>query len=265
MGLDSLSSVTCTIEDGLARITLAAPERGNPLDGALCRDLRTLANVLPERDDVRAVLLASSGRFFSVGGDVKAMARDRAALPGIVREWTVDLHAAIGRLMRMRAPIVAAVHADVAGGSVSLVAAADIVVATETARFTAAFPMLGFCADSGSTVTLTQRMGLSRAKRFLMLSETLDAVAAERAGLVDIVTAADAVAAKAEAIAIGLAQGPTLAYGGIKQTMLRARTQAIEAQMEEEAQTLAGLARSDDAWEGLTAFVEKRKPRFQGR
>jgi len=103
--------------------------------------------------------------------------------------------------------------------------------------------MIGFSADSGSTITLSQRMGFSRAKRFLLLSETIDAAEAQRAGLVDFVTASESLMPHAEAMALKLAAGPTLAYSGIKQTMLRARTQGLESQMEEEAQTLAAIAR----------------------
>ena len=118
MKLDSLNSIECVVDDGLARVTLNQPERGNPIDQAFCKEIKELAVELSERDDVRAVLLAARGRLFSVGGDIKSFARDRSALPRIVKSWTADLHSAIARFMRMPAPVVAAVHADVAGGSV---------------------------------------------------------------------------------------------------------------------------------------------------
>ena len=135
---------------------------------------------------------------------------------------------------------------------------------TELQSHYAAFPAIGFSADSGSTVTLSQRMGVARAKRFLLLSETIDAAEAQRVGLVDFVTTSQALMPQAEATALELAAGPTLAYGGIKQTMLRARVQGLESQLEEEAQTLAAIARSDDVWEGLDAFKTKRLPAFRG-
>ena len=265
MAFDHFKAVTCTVRDGLARVTLVQAERGNPLDGDLCHELRIVADALSNDATVRAVLLTAQGRFFSVGGDVKSMAKDRAGVAALVLAWTGELHTALSRLMRLNAPLVAAVQGSVAGGSVSLAAAADIVLCAETAKFTAAFPMLGFSADSGSTVTLTRRMGPARAKRFLMLSETLDAAAAQAAGLVDVVCAPDALAAEAEALAQKLATGPTLAYGAIKELMARAASQSAETQMEDESQMLARMARTEDAWEGLTAFVEKRKPRFQGK
>jgi 2-(1,2-epoxy-1,2-dihydrophenyl)acetyl-CoA isomerase len=250
----NFSSIEYAVSDGLAHVTLNRPDRGNPIDQTFCREIKELAVELSERDDVRAVLLAAKGRFFSVGGDIKSFARDRSAIPGIVKNWTTDLHSAIVRLMRMSAPVVAAVQGDVAGGSVSLVASADIVFAADTVKFTAAFPTIGFSADSGSTITLSQRMGLSRAKRFLLMSETLNTRAALDCGLIDFVTTSDRLMAEAQAAAEKFATGATLAYGGIKQTMFKARSQGTESQMEDEAQTLATVSRSDDAWKGLALF-----------
>jgi 2-(1,2-epoxy-1,2-dihydrophenyl)acetyl-CoA isomerase len=263
--LSELTRMECGIEDGLAHVVLNSPERGNPIDGAFAHELKAVADLLSDHTGVRAVLITARGRFFSVGGDIRAFAEDRAALPGIIRAWTSDLHAAIVRLMRMQAPVVTAVHGNVAGGSVSFAAAADIVYAAKGVKFSAAFPGIGFNADSGSTVTLPQRMGFSRAKRFLMMAETLDADAARDAGLVDFVTSPETLFAEAEAAAKRFASGATRAYGGIKQTMLRARMQGVETQLEDEAETLARVSQSDDAWEGITAFLEKRKAAFRGR
>lgn len=260
-----LETMRCQIEDGLARIVLTQAERGNPIDGDMGRDLCDLTARLTMRPDVRAVLLTSEGRFFSVGGDIRSFLKDRDALPGNVIAWTATLHMAVSRLQRMNAPVVCAVQGDVAGGSVALAAAADVLLAADGVRFNAAFAMIGYCADSGSTVALASRMGQSRAKRFLLLSEVLTATEAQAAGLVDFVHPAAALAAEAQAIACRLAAGPTLAYGEIKRTMMSARTTPLESQLENEAQALARIAGTDDAWEGLSAFGERRKPQFRGR
>jgi len=266
MTLDGLTTMTCSIEDGLARLTLARPERGNPIDGAFSRELRDLAVAFQTRGDVRAVLLtAAPGKAFSVGGDIRSFVADRSALPKLVLDWTADLHSALARFQRMDAPVVCAVDGAAAGGSVSLVASADIVYASDTSSFASAFASIGFSADSGSTLTLSVRMGLQRAKRFVLLSEVLKAGEACEAGLVDFVLPAADVAAAAEATARRLAAGPTKAYGGIKRTFLSARTEGLEAQLEHEAQTLAALSVTDDAWEGLMGFTQKRRPEFRGR
>lgn len=261
----AMESLTCNIEDGIARVRLTQAERGNPFDGPFCRDMCDLATELSCRDDVRAVLLTAEGRFFSVGGDIRSFTKDLSQLPRIVKAWTADVHMAIVRLQRMNAPVVCAVHGDVAGGAVSLAAMSDILIAAEGVKFNAAFSMIGFCADSGSTVSLTNRMGLSRAKRFLLLSEVLEAREAAAAGLVDYVVPAAELSAKAEELARTLAAGPTLAYGAIKRTIMSARHDSFEAQLEHEAQSLSALASTEDAREGLMAFAERRKPRFKGR
>src|SRR2546429_7781444 len=108
---------------------------------------------LSERDDVRSVLISARGRLFSVGGDLAALASRGAALPATIKSWTADLHTAIVRMVRMRAPVVVAVACHVAGGSVSLVGAADFVVVWKSARISSAFAEIGFTPPSGSTPT----------------------------------------------------------------------------------------------------------------
>jgi 2-(1,2-epoxy-1,2-dihydrophenyl)acetyl-CoA isomerase len=255
----------CEITDGLARVILNRPDRGNPIDGEFCREFSLGMAEISEREDVRAVLMCARGKLFSVGGDLAALGVQGTALPATIKTWTADFHAAIVRMARMRAPVVAAVHGHVAGGSVSLMAAADLVVIGKSARITSAFARIGFSPDSGSTTTLTARMGPMRARRFFLMAETLDADAALSAGLVDFVVDDGAVVAEAERIAREFACGPTEAYGGIKRLFLQASNRSLESQLEDEAQTLAAISKTADAREGIKAFQEKRKPVFAGR
>ena len=258
-------SFECAIDGGLAHIVLNQPDRGNPIDGDFCREFSLCMAELSERADVRSVLISARGRLFSVGGDLTALASRGAALPATIKSWTADLHTALVRMVRMRAPVVVAVHGNVAGGSVSLMAAGDLVVIGKSARISSAFAKIGFTPDSGSTTTVTRRIGPARAKRFFLLGETMDADAALSAGLVDYVVDDGAVLAEAEKMARELAAGPTEAYGGIKRLFLQAPDRPIESQMEDEAQTLAAISRTDDAQEGVRAFKEKRKPKFTGK
>ena len=199
MGLATpTTSFECTISDGLAHIVLNQPDRGNPIDGDFCREFNLCMAELSERDDVRSVLISARGKLFSVGGDLVALAARGDALPQTIKIWTSDLHAAIVRMVRMRAPVVMAVQGNVAGGSVSLMAAGDLVVIGKSARISAAFARIGFTPDSGSTTTVTRRIGPSRARRFFLMSETMDADAALSAGLVDFVVDDDAVLKEAE-------------------------------------------------------------------
>jgi 2-(1,2-epoxy-1,2-dihydrophenyl)acetyl-CoA isomerase len=248
----STKSFECTIDGGLAHIVLNQPERGNPIDGDFCREFNLCIAELSERADVRSVLISARGRLFSVGGDLMSLVRQGDALPRTIKAWTTDLHMAIARMVRMRAPVIAAVQGNVAGGSVSLMAAADLVVMAESARISSAFSRIGFSPDSGSTTTVTRRIGVARARRFFLLAETLDAGTALSLGLV-------------ERMARELAAGPTEAYGAIKRLFSQTLDRSLESQLEEEAQTLAAISRTADAREGVAAFVEKRKPVFSGK
>src|SRR5216683_1288399 len=235
MGLTiATTSFDRAIDGGLAHIVLNQPDRGNPIDGDFCREFSLCMAELSERDDVRSVLISARGRLFSVGGDL-------AALAATIKSWTADLHTAIVRMVRMRAPVVAAVHGNEAGGSVSLMAAADLVVIGKSARISSAFAKIGFTPDSGSTTTVTRRIGPARARRFFLLAETMDAGAALSTGLVDYVVNDDVVVAEAEKIARELASGPTEAYGGIKRLFLQTPNRSLESQLEDEAQTLPWL------------------------
>lgn len=250
------------VSEGVATLTFADAARGNPIDGTLCAEIGEAAIRLSEDPAVRCVLLAAEGRAFSYGGDIASFVGDLDALPTNIKRWTLSLHSGIARLQRMNAPVVAAVHGVCAGGMAAIVAGADVVVAAEDARFVSAFAGIGFSSDSGSTVMYARRMGIARARRFLLMNETLDAQGALAAGLVDEV-ATDHLG-RAETIAAQLAAGPTLAFGEMRRLLTSVEDQPLETQLELEAQALARMAATRDAREGLTAFAERRKPVFGG-
>jgi 2-(1,2-epoxy-1,2-dihydrophenyl)acetyl-CoA isomerase len=210
------------------------------------------------------VLLRADGANFSVGGDLKAFHPVRDNLGPLVRGWTADLHMGLQRAWQLPVPIVAAVQGFAMGGGVALLAGCDVVIAGQSTRIGSAFAQLGFSCDSGSTITLTARMGLARARRFVLLAEVLASDEALGAGLVDRVVADDKLQDEALALARQLAAGPTRAYGEIKRLFLRAGTAQMEAQLEDEALTLARVSSTADAQEGIAAMMEKRKPRFRG-
>src|SRR5258708_8689094 len=152
MGLAiATKSFECAIDGGLAHIVLNQPDRGNPIDGDFCREFSLCMAELSERDDVRSVLMSARGRLFSVGGDLASLASRGVALPATIKSWTADLHTAIVRMVRMRAPVVAAVHCNVAGGSGSLIAAAGLGVFCKKARISSAFAKFGFCPHTHSS------------------------------------------------------------------------------------------------------------------
>jgi 2-(1,2-epoxy-1,2-dihydrophenyl)acetyl-CoA isomerase len=261
----SYESIDLSIDDGLARVVLNQPGLGNPFNEVFCREWADLANELSGRNDVRAVLISAAGKFFSVGGDIGMFVGHLDDLPAGIRQWTVGLHMGMARLARLDAPVVAAVHATAAGGAVALVAGCDLVYAARSAAFGAAYTSIGYSVDAGASFNLASRMGLARARRFVLGGETLKADDAAAAGLVDYVVDDGQVLAEAEKAARRLASGPTRAYGEIRRLFRTSLSQPFEAQLEDEAQAIARMAGTDDAREGIRAFVEKRKPKFIGK
>jgi 2-(1,2-epoxy-1,2-dihydrophenyl)acetyl-CoA isomerase len=147
----------------------------------------------------------------------------------------------------------------------AFVASCDLVIASTAARFVAAYAGIGYSCDASASISLARRLGLQRARRFLLLNETLDAEAAVTAGLADELVEADRLEARASELADLLAAGPTRAFGEIRRLLLSANDQPLETQLELEAQALARMAATADAREGLAAFAERRPPTFTGR
>lgn len=258
-------SIELDIQDGLARIVLNQPEIGNPFNEVFCREWGDVANELSERSDLRAVLISAKGKFFSVGGDVAMFADNLDQLPAKIKQWTVGLHMGMARLARLDAPVVIAVHATAMGGAVALAAGCDLVYSARSASFGAAYASLGYSVDAGASFSLASRMGLARARRYVLCAEMLKADEAAAVGLVDFVIDDDAVLIEAEKAALRLARGPTRAYGEIRRLFRTSLARPFEAQLEDEAQSLARMGGTADAREAITAFVQKRKPNFIGK
>ena len=260
-----LTAFTFEIKEGVAHVTLSQSERGNPFDERFAEEFDWLATECTVRPEVRAVLIDAKGRFFSVGGDLNELSRNRDHLARFVSKATSNLHMGISRFARMNAPVVTAVHGLAAGGAVALIAGADFALASKAAKFYAAFAGIGIISDSGGSYFLPRRMGARRAAQFYMLNETLSADEAAAAGLVSRVVEADALETEAWTLAKRLAEGPTLAYGEAKNLLLSTFEADLEGQLEAEARAMARVTRTDDAFNALRAVLAKQKPTFEAR
>jgi 2-(1,2-epoxy-1,2-dihydrophenyl)acetyl-CoA isomerase len=188
------------VEDGVARLTLARPPR-NPIDLPTARDLMRAAIRCDEDERVRAVLISAEGAAFSAGGGIGEFVGAGDELPGLLKEMTVYLHAAVSRLVRSRTPVVCAVGGAVAGGGLSLVLALDLVIAAESASFHYGYSRIGLSPDRSSTYFLPRLLGTRRALEFALTSRPLSAEEAREWGLVNRVV----VDTELEEIASGLA------------------------------------------------------------
>lgn len=260
----STTATALSIENGIARLRFTDAANANPINRRLCDELCDRAIELSSRADVRVVLVTAEGKHFGFGGDIAHFTAQGDQLPAEIKRMTAPLHSAIARLQRMDAPMVVAVQGVCAGGSAAFAAGCDVVVSADSARWVAAYTGIGYSTDASATVMFSRRMGLAKARNFLLRNQTLDAQAALAAGLVDELVPAEQLLAHAEQIAQQFAKGPTKAFGEVRRLLLSVQDQPLETQLELEAQALARVAATADAREGLASFNEKRKPRFTG-
>ena len=258
------TTLTLTRDAGIARITLNRPEAMNALDEMMARELLAAATACDDDRAVRVVVIAGAGRAFSVGGDLKSFTAQGEALPTHLKDVTTYAHAAVSRLARMRAPVLAVVHGAAAGFGMSLVAACDLAIAADGAKFTLAYTRVGLTPDGSSSYSLPRILGMKRALELALTNPTLDAAQARDWGLVNWVVPADELDAEATRIATDLAAGPTSAFAGAKALMRSGGSESLESQMERETRAISDIARTADAREGIAAFLEKRAASFSG-
>src|SRR6267154_3138951 len=249
------------VRDNVAHVTLNRPQGGNALDLEMAKQLMAAALRCEAVESVRAVLLQGAGKSFCAGGDVKVFAAQEQ-LPQYLREITSYLHLAVSRFARVDAPVIAAVHGSAAGGGFSLAISCDLVLAAESATFLMAYSKIGMAPDGGSTYFLPRLVGLKRAMELALTNRVLSAREACEWGIVTEVVPPDSLAARAEALARTLAQGPTGAFGSAKRLLHEGWNQTLETQMELESRAIAEAGGTADGQEGIRAFVEKRKAKF---
>jgi 2-(1,2-epoxy-1,2-dihydrophenyl)acetyl-CoA isomerase len=252
--------------DGIARLRLNRPEASNGMNVDLLRALHEAVLVCHADQTVRVVLLTGAGRNFCAGGDVKTFESKGAGLPDYLREATAWLQLATAAIIQLRVPVIAAVQGFAAGGGgLGLVCASDIVVAGRSAKFFSGAVRVGMAPDGGSSVTLTQLVGLRQALRILLTNPTITAAEALDMGLVTEVVDDDALNERADELAAQLADLPTQALSATKRLVWSGVGQSVEQRLAEEARTVSELSGTADALEGLRAVIERRPPRFTGR
>ncbi|WP_221176393.1 enoyl-CoA hydratase/isomerase family protein [Nocardioides marmorisolisilvae] len=251
--------VSYAFSDGIARITLDDGDRGNPIHPDSVAALRDAVR-RSGTDGARVILLSATGRFFSVGGDIAKFgaAEDISAF---VDDLAEDLHRTVSELVRSPAIVVSAVHGMAAGAGFPLAAAADVVLAARSAKFTLGYTKIGFSVDGGTSL-LVHSLGLHRALRLALLNDVITADEAYAAGLVARVVEDDQLAATAEAIAVQLASGSATAQAATKQLLRAVAEESPESVLRAESLSIRARAAEPDGREGVRAFLEKRPATF---
>jgi len=255
------------VNENVATLTFNRPEVMNALTFEIYAQLRDLFETLRYDDDVRAIVLTGSGDNFCSGGDVyeiigellKRNMKDHL-------EFTRMTGAVVQNMRLLGKPIIAALHGMTAGAGAVIALAADLRVASDKARIAFLFTKVGLTgADMGAAYLLPRVIGLGRATELLMLGDTIDAVTAERYGLVNRVVPHDELLSAATTWAKRLAQGPTFALSMTKHLINRELSMDLVSAIEAEAQAQALLLVGEDHQRFFEAFKAKEKPKFIGR
>src|SRR5437868_2179018 len=255
-------SIDFTTDGSVARITLNRPDRLNSFTRAMHEELR---DALARLGEARVVVLTGAGRGFCAGQDLN----DRAVAPGEAVDLGKTVEACWNPLIRtltsLPQPVIARVNGVAAGAGANIALACDIVVAAKSAKFIQSFSAIGLIPDSGGTWALPRLVGQARALGLALTGEPLAAEEAEQWGLIWKAVEDEALDAEVNAIANKLASLPPLGLAAIKEMIRSSWQYSLDEELLRQAGAMRRLGFTDDYREGVTAFLEKRQPKFTGR
>lgn len=255
-------SVRLTRKDGVATVLLDRPDKLNALSAEMYHDLARHCAELGADDEVRAVILTGAGRAFCAGGDVGSMG-GYDVVAG--RKRSKSHQQMIVALHNLEKPVIAAVRGPAAGIGFSLALACDLIIASESAYFLAAFKNVGIPPDGGAVFFLTQHLGIARAKEIAYTARRVLAQEAKEMGFVMKVVPDARLEEEALALARELAASATYALKLAKKMFQSMYVPTLEMLLEMETLAVGGARLTHDHKEGVAAFKEKRPPRFKGR
>jgi enoyl-CoA hydratase/carnithine racemase len=255
------------VGDGVGTITFNRPQKLNALTFQVYADLRDLLTELPQRDDVRVLVITGTGRGFNSGGDViEIIGQLQQMDPRDLLAFTRMTGTVTQRMRECPLPIIAAVNGVAAGAGAVIALAADLRILARSATFSFLFTKVGLSGgDMGSAYLLPRVVGLGRASELLLLGERVTSDHALSIGLANAVVEDSELSKKTAELARGLAQGPALAYAATKMLISRQLDMNLGAALELDTMTQALLMKSADHAEFYAAFREGREPKWNGR
>lgn len=251
------------VEDGVGHIRLNRPEAANALNTTAGRQLDSVVEQASQAD-VGAIVISSNGQQFCAGGDIGEFAERRDHLDALIEEILGSVHPTIHRLATFPVPVISAVHGPVGGAGIAIALCADLVLASRAMKLRGGYSAIGLSPDLGASWYLARRAGAARAKQILMTNRAISAEECLRWGIVDELHEPQDLMAAAYTLAAQLARGARKSLGGIKRLCDTAHEHDLRTHLDLERDALLERARSADGREGVTAFVEKRAPRFSG-
>ncbi|HEX7006061.1 MAG TPA: enoyl-CoA hydratase/isomerase family protein [Alphaproteobacteria bacterium] len=246
-------------------LTLNRPDVMNAWNARMREEMRDAVRALVEDDHLRVAIVTGTGRAFSAGEDVRGMGDLTAVGPRGFRRRVRMIHNVFDDIEQMEVPVIAALNGVAAGGGLELALSCDFRFAADTARMGLPENNVGLIPGSGGISRLVKLIGPAKAKRLVMTGEIIPAARALEIGLVDEIVPADRLMARAMEFAEQLAQKAPLALGTAKLVINQCVNVDTETGRNFERIGQSVLKLTADHREGQTAFVEKRKPKFEGR
>jgi 2-(1,2-epoxy-1,2-dihydrophenyl)acetyl-CoA isomerase len=259
------------VDRGVATITLNRPAVLNAISQQMIEELQAALDTVKDEASVRSVVLTGAGRGFCSGADLKGRQRvkpsDAGADAGIAGAERLrrTLNPLILAIRTIEKPFIAAVNGVAAGAGCNLALACDIVLASDEARFGNVFARIGLIPDCGGHFFLPRLVGFHKAAELMFTGDIIAAHEAERLGLINRIVPHAELIKQARELAERLARGPTRAIGLCKRTMNIGITADLATVLEAEAEGQALARQTEDHWEGVQAFLEKRPAQFTGR
>jgi 2-(1,2-epoxy-1,2-dihydrophenyl)acetyl-CoA isomerase len=253
------------IADSVATLTLNRPDKLNAFTAGMHVELREAMNRIRATQGVRALLITGAGRGFCAGQDLseRAMAKGQAPVD-LGSTLESNYNPLIRGLRELPFPVVCAVNGVAAGAGCNLALAGDIVLAARSASFIQAFSRIGLIPDAGGTWILPRTVGLARAMALAMLADKVSAEQAQTWGMIWKCVDDAQLATEAQQLCQTLAQGPTKAYGLMKQALYASSGNGLAEQLALEARLQRDAGKSHDFQEGVMAFLDKRPEKFTG-
>lgn len=246
--------------DRVVRIRLHRPHVLNALNTTLVRQLADLLEELDREEQVRSIILTGNEKAFAAGADIQEMA-DATAIDFVIKSFFADWE----RIRKISKPIIAAVSGYALGGGCELAMCCDLIIASDTARFGQPEINLGVIPGAGGTQRLTRAAGKVKAMEMILTGKPITAEEACALGLVNRVVPVENLQDEALKLAQEIASKPPIAVRLAKQSVLKAQDVTLEHGLQFEQHAFFLLFASEDQREGMRAFMEKRKPNFQGR
>lgn len=259
----SSNSIELNIENKVAYIKLNRPDVFNSFNREMALSLQNVLDNCANDENVRAIVLTGNGKAFCAGQDLKEVTSPELN-PGFRKILEEHYNPIIQKIRNIEKPIIAAVNGVAAGAGANIALACDIVVASELASFIQAFSKIGLIPDSGGTFFLPRLIGFQKASALMMLGDKVSALEALNMGMIYKIFPVGIFDEEVKSLAENLAQMPTKAIGLTKRLLNQSMTNNLEQQLALESDLQIEASSSYDYNEGVTAFVEKRKPEFKG-